>query len=602
MMKVRSWVAVALVSATLLVSASLVRADDPPESPDPRAGTARSDKLSSGWNVPEVSAIQPDSAIFDVASAGVVYLQAGRWPEPTSSGSVVLPLHIPGPGCPAGGQIVPYHLERSDRAPSSAAVNLTVSPADGESIVAASASLVMSQGFESGFPSAGTGWTRGGSPTWGAVSCYALGGSQAAWPAAAGTGAVSPCSGANYPANLDAWMIYGPFSLVGARSATLDFFFRIESEGGSHPDRLSWMASTDGAHFYGYAVSGSWTSGPFINGYNFFSFDLRQVPTLGDVTGQPNVWIAFKFGSDSDSTTGQGPFVDELRLVKNTDPTVLLTDQNFDVEQFPNPLWESFDNNGTDNGDYSWDDVMCNARSDGWSMWPANGGADALDPCAGQLYPNDAQSWLLHGPFNLTGASRAWVDFYFRNHSELVYDKLAWAASVDGSHFYGYAISGTQDGGPFGNGYNLMRMDLSSVYQLGDVRGRSQVWLAFVFKSDSSVTDAGPFLDDVRIVVERQSSRLLMPLLVLGRPEVPVLRTRLYVQNSTDGLVTNYIVYNTPEGDIACRNIPEDQTVLCGEFTPGTYRVRVTTTECGSSSGEVYFPAGDVTRVVRCVR
>lgn len=595
-MNVRSGFSTACVIAILLVSTSGVRAEDPPKSPGARPGAALSDGPHSDSKPPAASAIQPFSAVFDPASANVVYLQAGNGSEPTSS---VLPLHVSLAGLSAGGQIVPYHSERDGQVSSSAVAHPTANPANGGSVVASSASLVMSQDFEGTFPSSG--WTRSDGLTWGAVSCYALG-SRAAWPAAAGTGAVSPCAGADYPANLNAWMVYGPFSLVAARSATLDFFFRIESEAGSHPDRLSWMASTNGTNFYGYAISGSWASGLFIYGYNFYSFDLRQVPTLGDVTGQPNVWIAFKFESDGDSATGRGPFVDEIWLVKNTAPTVLLTDQNFDVEEFPNPLWESFDNNGTDNGDYSWDDVMCKARSDGWSMWPANGGADALDPCAGQPYPNNAESWLLHGPFNLTGASRAWVDFYFRNRSELVYDKLAWVVSVDGSRFYGQAISGTQEGGPYGNGYNLMRFDLSDVYMLGDVRGQPQVWLAFVFESDSSITSVGPFLDDVRVVVERQSSRLLIPLLVSGPREAPLLRTRLYVQNSTDGVVSNYIVYGTPEGNIACSNIPEDQTVFCGEFTPGTYRVRVTTTECGSKSGEVYFPAGDVTRVVRCTR
>ena len=589
------WLSITLVLVVLLAPAPAARANDPIKSAGLPTEVPASERALSDTSPLQASAIEPYSAVLDPPTASVVYLQADGWSETTSPISSALQLHLPSPGLPANGQLVPYHVERGGQTPSAAAADSTANLADGGHVVANSASLVMSQDFESAFPS--TGWTRGGSPTWGAVSCYALWGNRAAWPAAAGTGAVSPCSGANYPANLNAWMIYGPFSLVGARSATLDFFFRIESEAGY--DRLSWMASTNGTQFYGYAVSGSWASGPFINGYNFFSFDLRQVPTLGDVTSRPNVWIAFKFESDG-SVSGRGPFVDEMWLVKNTDPTVLLTDQNFDVEEFPNPLWESFDNNGPDNGDYSWDDVMCMARSDGWSMWPANAGADALDPCAGQAYPNNAESWLVHGPFNLTGASRAWVDFYFRNRSELEYDTLAWVVSVDGSHFYGYAISGTQEGGPYGNGYNLMRFDLSDVYILGDVRGQPQVWLAFVFKSNGSITDVGPFLDDVRVVVERQSGRLLIPLLVSGPREVPLLRTRLYVQNSTDGVVTNYIVYNTPEGNIACSNIPEDQTVFCGEFTPGTYRVRVTTTECGSKSGEVYFPAGDVTRVVRC--
>ena len=62
----------------------------------------------------------------------------------------------------------------------------------------------------------------------------------------------------------------------------------------------------------------------------------------------------------------------------------------------------------------------------------------------------------------------------------------------------------------------------------------------------------------------------------------------------------HYTVHGTPEGDITCTNIPAGTTQSCGSFTPGTCQVSVDTTQCGASSGQVAFPAGDVTRVVRC--
>jgi len=64
--------------------------------------------------------------------------------------------------------------------------------------------------------------------------------------------------------------------------------------------------------------------------------------------------------------------------------------------------------------------------------------------------------------------------------------------------------------------------------------------------------------------------------------------------------VLYYTVHNTPEGTIACTNIPAGETVLCGSFTPGTYQVSVDTVECGASSGQVTFVAGSTTRVVSC--
>ena len=75
--------------------------------------------------------------------------------------------------------------------------------------------------------------------------------------------------------------------------------------------------------------------------------------------------------------------------------------------------------------------------------------------------------------------------------------------------------------------------------------------------------------------------------------------TYLYVQNKTTGPVT-YTVYNTPQGDITCSNIPAGTTQFCGSFSPGTYQARADTTQCGSYLGEVNFPSGPVTRIVEC--
>ena len=139
-------------------------------------------------------------------------------------------------------------------------------------------------------------------------------------------------------------------------------------------------------------------------------------------------------------------------------------------------------------------------------MWPADDGANGLDPCkpSPDVYPNDMISFLIHGPFDLTGASEAWVDFNFRNMSEPSYDFFCWGASVNGYQFYGPACnSGAYIFGPHRNGYNLMRFNLANVNTLGDLRGAPDVWLAFIFASDYSYGYQGPFLDDVRVAVER---------------------------------------------------------------------------------------------------
>jgi len=482
----------------------------------------------------------------------------------------------------------------------------------GEGVGATSSTFIMTEDFEGDFPSSG--WdlvdNNGTGHLWDDVNCFAIessGTGWAAWPAAAGSNGLDPCTGDDYPNGLETWLIYGPFSLTDAQSASLDFYFRIESE--SCCDYLFWGASIDDVNYYGEIASGTYTSGPFNNGYNFASFDLTDVYNLGDLSGQPQVWIAFVFHSD-DSATGRGPFIDAITLRKNTDPRVYLTSENFDVIEFPNQFWESFDADGATNGDYRWDDVfsdgnsnLCRSHSGDWSMWPADEGADGLDACSGDEYPNNANSWLIHGPLDLTGASEAWVDFYFRNESETNSDFFWWAVSTDGSDYWGYGISGTYTNGPYDQGFNLIRFDLSNVPGLGDLRGESQVWLAYVFQSDSSNTGQGPFLDDVNVVVERPAAAVsthwvFLP--ILFKSPAPV-QTNLYIQNKTTGNVTRYTVHNTPEGNITCRNIPAGATRYCGSFTSGTYEVSVNTTECGSNSGEVLFIPGNVTRVVRCV-
>jgi hypothetical protein len=52
------------------------------------------------------------------------------------------------------------------------------------------------------------------------------------------------------------------------------------------------------------------------NGWQHRSFDLTDVPTLGDLTGQSQVWVAFIFRSDSDTNVFQGAFLDDIALRK----------------------------------------------------------------------------------------------------------------------------------------------------------------------------------------------------------------------------------------------------------------------------------------------
>ncbi len=110
---------------------------------------------------------------------------------------------------------------------------------------------------------------------------------------------------------------------------------------------------------------------------------------------------------------------------------------------FPNGSWDSFDNNGSSYGEYYWDDDDAMANTGSWSAWPANGGANGVDPAL-YYYPDNMDSWMVYGPFDLSDCSEAEYSFYYWNKSEPNFDYFGWAASGNGSNFYGYQLSGDQ--------------------------------------------------------------------------------------------------------------------------------------------------------------
>ena len=168
---------------------------------------------------------------------------------------------------------------------------------------------IFSETFEGAFP--GSSWILYGDPTWDDTNYYSHYGSWSGW---CGATSLSPAGG--YINNMNAWMVYGPFSLAGATNASVNFYYRNKSEG--NYDYFKWMASTNGTNYYGWQISGdqdSWRSQ---------TFDLTTVPTLGNLTGQSQVWIAFIFTSDS-SNTDKGAYVDDIVIQKDVTVTTDLT-------------------------------------------------------------------------------------------------------------------------------------------------------------------------------------------------------------------------------------------------------------------------------------
>jgi hypothetical protein len=162
---------------------------------------------------------------------------------------------------------------------------------------------------------------------------------------------------------------------------------------------------------------------------------------------------------------------------------------------FPTGNWRVLDGNGAQFGEYTWDDDDARAFNGRNSAWVANGGQNGLDP-EFYNYPNNLQSWMIYGPFDLSNAANAQFTFQYWNLSEINFDFLGWYASPNGIDFYGQRVSGNSQG------WKPVTLNLASVPALGNLLGDSSVWIAFRFTSDGLQTDRGAFIDQLRVQKE----------------------------------------------------------------------------------------------------
>ncbi|MGE5123550.1 MAG: hypothetical protein ACM3H7_03475 [Acidobacteriaceae bacterium] len=157
---------------------------------------------------------------------------------------------------------------------------------------------------------------------------------------------------------------------------------------------------------------------------------------------------------------------------------------------FPGP-WEVFDNNGTSYGEYFWAARPCRAYAGSNSGWAVGGGANGTPLSCGGNYPDEADSWMEYGPFSLANATAADLNFVLWQNTEFGYDEICYGASIDGVNFSGVCNDNTGT-------WIDSTLDLSNVYNLGDLRGQPQVWVAIIFTSDGSLNHAeGGYVDNI---------------------------------------------------------------------------------------------------------
>jgi len=155
---------------------------------------------------------------------------------------------------------------------------------------------------------------------------------------------------------------------------------------------------------------------------------------------------------------------------------------------FPGP-WQVFDN-GQYAGDYFWAKRDCRAFAGSYSGWAVGAGLQGGNLACGSYYPDDAESWMIFGPFSLEGASYAEMTLKLWLDVEYEYDYGYWGASLDGNQFYGVWATGNS-----GGWYDVV-FDLTDVPTLGDLRGEPNVWIALVLATDESVSHPEGFYVD----------------------------------------------------------------------------------------------------------
>ncbi len=215
--------------------------------------------------------------------------------------------------------------------------------------------------------------------------------------------------------------------------------------------------------------------------------DITQV-NLEDASGAPLPAT----GQDGTFEVETGGLV-YLPLVMSQYPPppaewVTILSENFEGT-FPGSTWDVFDND-PDSGRYYWGKRNCRPRSGSYSAWSAGDGDTTLS--CGSDYRNDMFAWMVYGPFSLADATAAELTFDWWSDTEYGHDAFLWLASMNGADFYGTIATGDYSSWTTGEVF-----DLSDVPDWGSLLGEDQVWIAFVFGSDGSITDDGSFVDNV---------------------------------------------------------------------------------------------------------
>jgi hypothetical protein len=190
------------------------------------------------------------------------------------------------------------------------------------------------------------------------------------------------------------------------------------------------------------------------------------------------------FGS-SDASRASAATMPLAEAPRSTgDEWIILLAEDFEGD-FPATTWRL-------TGNPTWGREAYRPHNGGWSGYCAGGGAQAVEPPG--PYPDDMRAWMTYGPFDLSNAVAAELEFRYWTQLGPEEDRLFWGASRTNFGYFGNAAQGNS------SGWRQIILDLDQVST--GYLGEPEVWIGFEFRSDAASSGEGAYLDDVVLRVK----------------------------------------------------------------------------------------------------
>ncbi len=212
------------------------------------------------------------------------------------------------------------------------------------------------------------------------------------------------------------------------------------------------------------------------------SAPIKGLLNSGKASNSGSYFDQSKLKQISNTTeVGKVPNSSPLKQAKNW---ILIKEESFEGV-WPNQ-WNCYSKTDVD---AYWSDNNDMAYEGNWSGHCCDGGEDSIE----NGYQNNMETWMVYGPFSLADCADAELNYNVWYHTESDYDYFKVYASINGSSYWGYRYDGQS------NGWESKSFDLTDVYEIGNVTGKNNVWIAFVFTSDLSNTYEGAYIDNINL-------------------------------------------------------------------------------------------------------